>query len=354
MLSELSTYISEKIGDKAYRIPLLLFALPLLYAAFSVFYYLWFTVFGASWFLNRIGSFFGVLARISFFLTGLYFALLFWKEKKLAFAAVALLFVIRAFFPMMNFDPSFWGMAVVWLLCGLAVVLPEMLNHEDAFQFGNPAACAVGAVFVLNFLYSLIKPYRFIPFLRGILYLIYAAALFAELILLLSVVLHITEECGGAEDTLFGIIGSLKNRGNLTEATVSQNTDAPEAEVPEVTRTSPDAQAPCGLDAESAVLPVEAESLPAEIRAMEGITVVGGRRYKTVAGPVGLTVGHKDSYAEGVKIYASLIDRETVGGWKLDKIRKIPVTKKAGCLAALLGQRDTTVFFNILIFVKED
>ena len=77
-------------------------------------------------------------------------------------------------------------------------------------------------------------------------------------------------------------------------------------------------------------------------------------QYKTVAGPVGLTISHKDSYETAVKQYAAIIQREAVGGWKLDCIQEIPVTKKAGCIAGLFGSPDVTVTFNMLVFVKED
>ena len=77
-------------------------------------------------------------------------------------------------------------------------------------------------------------------------------------------------------------------------------------------------------------------------------------QYKTVAGPVGLTITKKEFYADAVKQYAAIIDREAVGGWKLDCIQQIPVTKKAGCIAGLLGSPDITVTFNMLVFVKED
>ena len=56
-------------------------------------------------------------------------------------------------------------------------------------------------------------------------------------------------------------------------------------------------------------------------------------QYKTVAGPVGLVIERKDSYADAVKKYAEIIDKEAVGGWQLDCIQSIPVTKRAGCLA---------------------
>ena len=77
-------------------------------------------------------------------------------------------------------------------------------------------------------------------------------------------------------------------------------------------------------------------------------------QYKTVAGPVGLTINSSDSYDVAVKQYASIIDKEAVGGWKLAFIQEIPVTKKAGCLGSLIGHSDETVFFNMLVFSKED
>lgn len=76
-------------------------------------------------------------------------------------------------------------------------------------------------------------------------------------------------------------------------------------------------------------------------------------QYKTVAGPVELTITKKESYADAVKQYAAIIDAEVRGGWTLDCIQQIPVTKKAGCLASLFGGSDVTVFFNMLVFKKE-
>lgn len=75
--------------------------------------------------------------------------------------------------------------------------------------------------------------------------------------------------------------------------------------------------------------------------------------YKTVAGPVGLTITKKDSYQQAVAQYAALIQSESVGGWKLDMIQEVPVTKKAGCLASLMGTPDVTLTFNMLVFSRE-
>ena len=78
------------------------------------------------------------------------------------------------------------------------------------------------------------------------------------------------------------------------------------------------------------------------------------KQYKTVAGPIALTIGKKDSYESAVNQYAAIIDKEAVGGWELDCIQQIPVTREAGCLASLLGRSEDTVYFNMLVFVKED
>ena len=77
-------------------------------------------------------------------------------------------------------------------------------------------------------------------------------------------------------------------------------------------------------------------------------------QYKTVAGPVGLTIGKNDSYEAAVRQYADIINREAATGWKLDCIQEIPVTKDNGCIAGLSGNASTTVTFNMLVFVKED
>lgn len=77
-------------------------------------------------------------------------------------------------------------------------------------------------------------------------------------------------------------------------------------------------------------------------------------QYKTVAGPVGLTISNKDNYEKAVRMYADIIDREAVGGWELDIIQQIPVTQQAGCIASLFGAKATTITFNMLVFKKED
>ena len=77
-------------------------------------------------------------------------------------------------------------------------------------------------------------------------------------------------------------------------------------------------------------------------------------QYKSVPGPVGLTIGKNEDYTSAVKQYAAIIDREAVGGWKFECIRKLPVTKKAGCIASLFGHEDITMYVNMLVFSKDD
>lgn len=76
-------------------------------------------------------------------------------------------------------------------------------------------------------------------------------------------------------------------------------------------------------------------------------------QYKTVAGPVGLSISKKDSYSVAVQQYADIINREAAGGWKLDCIQEIPVTKNNGCIAGLMGNATTTITFNMLVFSRE-
>ena len=82
-------------------------------------------------------------------------------------------------------------------------------------------------------------------------------------------------------------------------------------------------------------------------------------QYKTVAGPIGLTIGKKDSYSAAVGQYAALIQREAVDGWELLFIQEIPVTKDKGCLAGILamiglGSQFEQVTFNMLVFGRRD
>lgn len=77
------------------------------------------------------------------------------------------------------------------------------------------------------------------------------------------------------------------------------------------------------------------------------------KEYKCIPAPVGLTIDAKGSYNNAVSSYANIINQETQGGWELEFIQSVPITKKAGCLGALLGGSDITTYFNMLVFSKE-
>lgn len=82
-------------------------------------------------------------------------------------------------------------------------------------------------------------------------------------------------------------------------------------------------------------------------------------QYKTVAGPIGLVIKKNDNYADAVRQYGAIIEREAVGGWELLLIQEIPVTKDKGCLAGCLSafglaSQYEHVTFNMLVFAKKD
>lgn len=82
------------------------------------------------------------------------------------------------------------------------------------------------------------------------------------------------------------------------------------------------------------------------------------KQYKTVAGPIGLTIKANESYSGAVQEYASIINAEAVNGWQLEMIQEIPVQKNKGCLAAILSifglaTATETITFNMLVFSKD-
>jgi hypothetical protein len=76
-------------------------------------------------------------------------------------------------------------------------------------------------------------------------------------------------------------------------------------------------------------------------------------QYKCVPAPTNLVIDAKGSYDAAVRSFADLINKEATDGWKYHSMDNIAVTRKPGCLAGLLGQKDETTYFNMLVFVKE-
>ena len=73
--------------------------------------------------------------------------------------------------------------------------------------------------------------------------------------------------------------------------------------------------------------------------------------YKTVPGPVYLTVSKNGNYEEAV-------NQEAAGGWRLVQIQEVPVVEDKGCMAGCLsaigiGTRYNEKTFNMLVFERD-
>ena len=75
-------------------------------------------------------------------------------------------------------------------------------------------------------------------------------------------------------------------------------------------------------------------------------------QYKCVPAPKELLIDKNGSYDGAVRSFADLINNEAGGGWNFHSMENIAVKQNPGCLAALFGQKETTVYFNMLIFSK--
>ena len=76
-------------------------------------------------------------------------------------------------------------------------------------------------------------------------------------------------------------------------------------------------------------------------------------QYKCVPAPKELVIGKSGNYHSAVRSFADLINREANDGWNFHSMENIAVTQKSGCLAALFGKGENTVYFNMLVFSKE-
>ncbi|MCL2227630.1 MAG: hypothetical protein FWB97_08400 [Oscillospiraceae bacterium] len=77
-------------------------------------------------------------------------------------------------------------------------------------------------------------------------------------------------------------------------------------------------------------------------------------QYKCVAGPGVLGIKKIDQLQDAIGSYGEIITKETVGGWVLDGIYPIQVTKKAGLLSKLVvGLSDDNYDLNMLVFKKD-
>lgn len=70
------------------------------------------------------------------------------------------------------------------------------------------------------------------------------------------------------------------------------------------------------------------------------------KQYKTVAGPMNISVDKGNSQA-AFQIFADIINREAAQGWEYHSMETITVTEKPGCT----GQPVSTNFY-MLIFAR--
>ena len=77
-------------------------------------------------------------------------------------------------------------------------------------------------------------------------------------------------------------------------------------------------------------------------------------QYKCVPGPGALAIKKIDQMRDAVATYGDIILRETAGGWELESITPIQITKKAGLLGKLIvGLSDDNFELNMLVFKKD-
>lgn len=75
--------------------------------------------------------------------------------------------------------------------------------------------------------------------------------------------------------------------------------------------------------------------------------------YKTVPAPTNLVVNSDKEREGAVSQFSSLINAECVDGWEFYSMESITVSQKPGCLAAMVGGKETHAYFNMLVFRKK-
>ena len=325
------------------KIPLLLFVFPLLLGIVIVLYLICYLA--EEYLFYSLINFLVTATRVSFFVTGIYLGFLYYKEKNIYYALAAAAFVIRSFMPFW-WGGFYWGQQLVWLACGMFLAMPACKDVEYK-KIGTYAVLCATMYFVFFGIAKLFtnnySDYYSSAVSWAAFSLIAYVAFTLELLFLVALLTVYSKNIGNIQELYTaasaGMSTAKEQFSNLTQS------------VSDLGTRSPDAGSSITLEPEPIVASGGEESGPIGV----GVSgAPGGRQYKTVAGPVGLAISNKDSYSVGVNQYAAIIDREAVGGWQLDSIYKIPVTKSAGCLGSLLGKQDETVSFNMLIFYKDE
>ncbi len=76
--------------------------------------------------------------------------------------------------------------------------------------------------------------------------------------------------------------------------------------------------------------------------------------YKCIPVPRSLFTGKvgKDPHSVAVATYEEIIKNSAKGGWELDRVDTVSSFQQPGCFAALLGKKEETVDYKLLIFKK--
>ncbi len=340
-VSDMIQFAAGKIMGSKNKVPLIIFAVAILSKVYNALCNLIYAVFGYVGFFWAINDFFNILNTVAFIALAVYLILLFVKQKQPLYLVAGIL----SFLSILGFASLMRN--IVWLVFAVCLSLPGLRSGEDEHRpFAKMALLPAAVVTVLGLLSSAL--WRLPQFLIGLYNVIYSAVFAVQLAALLVLVLCETEAVGDVKGVVDDLITKAENRvGSDKNEKVM-----PEPEI-HASQEIPASPAPVSDDA-AAVATAVAAGIGAVAAVSKANGSSGRYQYKTVAGPVGLTVSKNTNYADGVKQYAAIIDRESVGGWVLDSIQEIPVTKRAGCLASLFGRADVTVYFNMLIFRKED
>lgn len=343
-ISEVLSYVKTQVTETKNKISLALFAVLILRTAYQVLYWLLFALFGAGRFFSGILNILGVLSVIASILLGVYLILLFVRKKQPLHLVAGILLILNCLVG---------GVlaSICWLAFVVCITLPALkCGEEDAANTAKLALLAVVVNFVLGLLAGVF--WRMPRFLTGILLMICAAVALVQLVLVAAAFLREAQD-DEAKAAVDGLVSKVKNRSvSATQPQAEAAAQLKETAVPAPVESPVEAPAePEAALSVAAAAPVEVVTEAPVPAPSSGSRI--NYQYKTVAGPVGLTVSQNTNYADGVTTYAAIIAQESYDGWVFDSIHEIPVTKNNGCIAALMGRGTTTVHFNMLIFRRE-
>jgi hypothetical protein len=76
-------------------------------------------------------------------------------------------------------------------------------------------------------------------------------------------------------------------------------------------------------------------------------------QYMCVPGPKTIVVNKIEDMDGAVVQFSDLINQHCANGWDFFSLEEITVADKPGCLAGLLGAKEETRNYNMLVFKKD-